>query len=348
MAATGPPPSTESHRLGDAAPSGGTPSHKRVYQACIPCRRRKVRCDLGSVDEPHDPPCQRCRRESKECYFSATRRKRRPADGGEGEFEDEIDDDYGARNARKRLRRSSERDDRLPPDITIPRHTSSTSTPATPSGLYRAGSAGNAPQPLTPGGSRGQAQPLRRPNSDTHSSLSPRQPYSAGLPRKQSHAANASGSSPARAEAADDDQHLTNRLWEAEVYSGHDALNLLFEAAGRTGDIGRHRPETHGSANHSPVAVNATPGRPTTSSANDVGRRTIGGGKADNMGPPSSRPRPEILLVDPAIRGQDPGYESRSIGRDDEGLQDALKAWSRLRFVRAGWFTAREAMDYID
>ncbi|PSR94215.1 hypothetical protein BD289DRAFT_338620, partial [Coniella lustricola] len=55
--------------------------HKRVYQACIPCRRRKVRCDLGSVDNPHDPPCVRCRRESKECYFSATRRKRKTDDG---------------------------------------------------------------------------------------------------------------------------------------------------------------------------------------------------------------------------------------------------------------------------
>ncbi|CAZ80317.1 unnamed protein product [Tuber melanosporum] len=51
--------------------------HKRTYQACIPCRQRKVRCDLGSVEAPHDPPCVRCRRESKECYFSATRRKTR-------------------------------------------------------------------------------------------------------------------------------------------------------------------------------------------------------------------------------------------------------------------------------
>ncbi|KAI7517443.1 hypothetical protein KC343_g23017, partial [Hortaea werneckii] len=30
--------------------------HQRTYQACIPCRKRKVRCDLGSVDSPHDPP----------------------------------------------------------------------------------------------------------------------------------------------------------------------------------------------------------------------------------------------------------------------------------------------------
>lgn len=76
----------------------GQPAHKRVYQACIPCRRRKVRCDLGSVDNPHDPPCVRCRRESKECYFSATRRKRKTED------DTGIDnDDYIVRNGRRKL-----------------------------------------------------------------------------------------------------------------------------------------------------------------------------------------------------------------------------------------------------
>lgn len=31
-----------------------------------------------------------------------------------------------------------------------------------------------------------------------------------------------------------------------------------------------------------------------------------------------------------------------------EGSQDAAEVWSRLRFVRAGWFTAREAVSYVD
>lgn len=31
----------------------------------------------------------------------------------------------------------------------------------------------------------------------------------------------------------------------------------------------------------------------------------------------------------------------------DAGFVDAVKAWSRLRFVRAGWLTVEEAMDYI-
>lgn len=33
---------------------------------------------------------------------------------------------------------------------------------------------------------------------------------------------------------------------------------------------------------------------------------------------------------------------------DAAGYATALKAWSRFRFVRAGWFTAKEAIDYID
>ncbi|KAJ5999905.1 hypothetical protein N7481_000314 [Penicillium waksmanii] len=50
--------------------------HRRVYQACEPCREKKVRCELGSADSPSKPPCARCRRESKECFFSALRSRK--------------------------------------------------------------------------------------------------------------------------------------------------------------------------------------------------------------------------------------------------------------------------------
>ncbi len=84
-----------------AAAAAAAAQHKRVYQACIPCRRRKVRCDLGSVDNPHDPPCVRCRRESKECFFSATRRKRKTEDDG-SDLEE-----YIIRNGRRKLQPTS-------------------------------------------------------------------------------------------------------------------------------------------------------------------------------------------------------------------------------------------------
>lgn len=47
---------------------------KRGYKACLNCRTRKVKCDLGPFDNPHDPPCVRCKRERRECVFPETKR----------------------------------------------------------------------------------------------------------------------------------------------------------------------------------------------------------------------------------------------------------------------------------
>lgn len=55
-----------------------------------------------------------------------------------------------------------------------------------------------------------------------------------------------------------------------------------------------------------------------------------------------TEPSRQDAAIDPALsenqpdRTQEPGYK------------DAIKAWSRFRFVRAGWFTPGEAIDYID
>lgn len=52
---------------------------RRTYLACINCRRRKVRCDLGDPANP-DTVCARCRRERRRCVFEAnTRRSLDPA-----------------------------------------------------------------------------------------------------------------------------------------------------------------------------------------------------------------------------------------------------------------------------
>lgn len=47
---------------------------KRGYKACLNCKMRKVKCDLGPFDNPHDPPCVRCKREGKDCMFAETKR----------------------------------------------------------------------------------------------------------------------------------------------------------------------------------------------------------------------------------------------------------------------------------
>ena len=43
---------------------------RRSYKACLSCRAKKVRCDLGPFDNPHPPPCIRCKREQRECLFT--------------------------------------------------------------------------------------------------------------------------------------------------------------------------------------------------------------------------------------------------------------------------------------
>lgn len=64
--------------------------HTRTYQACDECRRRKIKCDMGPVDNPHGPPCARCRRENRECTFAPTRRKKRKTVSGADEEEEEL------------------------------------------------------------------------------------------------------------------------------------------------------------------------------------------------------------------------------------------------------------------
>jgi Fungal Zn(2)-Cys(6) binuclear cluster domain len=46
---------------------------QRAYKACVPCRKRKSRCELSAEDYSAGRPCTRCRRELKECVFTAER-----------------------------------------------------------------------------------------------------------------------------------------------------------------------------------------------------------------------------------------------------------------------------------
>ncbi|KAG7191537.1 uncharacterized protein KQ657_003042 [Scheffersomyces spartinae] len=47
---------------------------KRAYRACLNCRLRKVKCDLGPADSPRQGKCARCLRERKDCVFIERKR----------------------------------------------------------------------------------------------------------------------------------------------------------------------------------------------------------------------------------------------------------------------------------
>ena len=265
--------------------------------ACIPCRRRKVRCDLGPPDNPHDPPCNRCRRESKECFFSATRRKKKLADADEA-LEDGQPTDYDIRNGRKRLKTEDE-NAQSPNALSFGRDAET---------VY---------------GQQYSRTPLTRTQP---TDLSPpiQQPPSQGPREDEQQASN----------------HTAAILQKSELYGPHDALTLLFEAAGRTGDMDHQRTGSGHSQNtafttgaqvpviENPVGsphVHPSHGHRVTFQPNQLGTERGG-------------------LVDPAISHSHPG--NNDLGSPDH--ENAVRAWSRFRFVRAGWFTADEAIRYID
>ncbi|KAL4937264.1 hypothetical protein BDV06DRAFT_203244 [Aspergillus oleicola] len=77
-------------------------TYQRTYKACIPCRQKKAKCDLGEVSDgpPAGPPCAKCRREQRQCVFSETRaweRKKKRESVSQG------DDASSPRNTRRKL-----------------------------------------------------------------------------------------------------------------------------------------------------------------------------------------------------------------------------------------------------
>ena len=286
--------------------------HKRVYQACIPCRRRKVRCDLGSVDNPNDPPCVRCRRESKECFFSATRRKRKHEDGEGSDV-----DDYTVRNGRKRVNASEE----TPPQQIDRR-------------LF-------TEQPLTPGGSQGRSQPLRRPGTGVDEDISAASESLGRLDHRDTDF-GADG---------DDNQQIENpdaqTVMRRGVYGPHDALDLLYKAATDTDRFvqAANAPSTRqqpADSSNSPMNAHHTR-QQSRASGISLPRQTSFEENTDRR-----RSRPNAA-AGPAKSEQpvDPELGSADLSAQP-GYAEAIRAWTRFRFVRAGWFTPHEAIEYID
>ncbi|KAI8947313.1 transcriptional activator ARO80 [Xylaria longipes] len=247
----------------------------------------------------------RCRRESKECFFSATRRKRKNEDDAE-----EYQDEYIIRNGRKRHYLED-----------------------TPPVVAEEDQKPFNPVPLTPGGSAGQSQPLRR----THAL---HDPHVAADPRRASYAESTEDSN------AQLENLEAQNVMRKGVYGPHDALDLLYKAATDSPHSIQVRQETIPSATITPTTI-----QPSLASAP--------GRKALRAQPSTLGSRPPIRAaskpadpIDPRLLpcdglDEDAEVEARLNVEHEPGYHEALMAWARFRFVRAGWFTKEEAIKYI-
>ncbi|PWY91903.1 C6 transcription factor [Aspergillus sclerotioniger CBS 115572] len=88
-------------------------AYQRTYKACLSCRQRKAKCDLGTDSEglPVGPPCAKCRREQRECVFSEKRAWERK--GKRGPSEDIV----SPSRVRRRLSGTPRRSRDVPDDV---------------------------------------------------------------------------------------------------------------------------------------------------------------------------------------------------------------------------------------
>lgn len=307
----------------------------RQYDSPIDTQRKKRNSSLiakisspTGVDNPRPPPCVRCRRESKRCEFSATRRKRKPSEQPEDEEEDEVREDAAVLHRDKRMMIGE-----------VPKK----EKPAESS-------------PFVPEEPSFESEGFR-----ARQRWSEQQQSSASNPTPVRYSQNAHVASPARHIMDSRNQRLpsyqSNDRSAAPVYGGppmmnrtavellspaitntHDALHLLSEAAGRTEDLNRYAARQSVSSFNSgpsPLAHGGSPGNLSGSFARTPRSGLSGNGLYQGAGG-----------TDPQV-SEDTGPQEEATNPQDPGYIDAVRAWSRLRFVRAGWMTVEEGMDYV-
>ncbi|KIW21589.1 hypothetical protein PV08_02169 [Exophiala spinifera] len=255
------------------------PQHRRGYQACQRCRERKVKCDLGSVDAPSQPPCKRCLRERLTCEFAATRKKQKRSDG----------------TARDTSRDTAAEDFR---DTSV--------VGSGMSGLGFGQGTQQSPASVTPSTSGNSfatpswtLQSSKRSYTSQPRETSGRSPADSILPQPS-----------AQRKPSDVELHSQAAVATlgGQVSSTQDSIMLLVDAAY--------------------ASEGATPALKDSPHSERGGRkRTLS--SLDHGGPPA-----------PTASGFTPQEQAEQ--------QAGLKAWSEMRFVRNGWFTAWEAMQYVE
>ena len=129
------------------------------------------------------------------------------------------------------------------------------------------------------------------------------------------------------------DQEVTNEtaatLFQSPINIPGDALHLLLKASGQSEDLqqrdtGSQGRRSTGQAVQGPTSL----------------QRNYRSAKPEFLNTQTGQQYPSN--IDPASAGDRPGSGKKPVPKE------TLSIWSRLRFVRAGWFTAREAILYMD
>ncbi len=128
-------------------------------------------------------------------------------------------------------------------------------------------------------------------------------------------------------------QEVTNEtaaaLFQSPINIPGDALHLLLKASGQSEDLQRRDTADQG---RSSIGLSAQDPAPMQGN-----RRTA---KPNYFHTEPGQQYPSH--IDPAIAGDRPENCKAPVPKE------TLDVWSRLRFVRAGWFTAREGILYMD
>ncbi|RMZ92477.1 hypothetical protein DV736_g292, partial [Chaetothyriales sp. CBS 134916] len=279
--APSPTPSSQFPGPGNTSAAAAT-RHRRNYQACNRCRQRKVKCDLGPVDAPHDPPCARCRRENKQCLFAAERRKAKdgsPTQSSDGSRAGSVDTDGRPVKRLKALHSS----DAIP--------ASSPSYAPLPAATVTHGVSWALPALSAPATPPTQRSP---PLSYSHS----------GWPR-----------------------------------------GIDFKAVQRSARLAEMKKESSDLASN--AADQTIRQDLSTTTMNHFGdllaaAETL---QADDASQRNSQTRRMMAI---SLAGGPPPAAEEPMSQVDRHYHDrALHAWRHMRLVRAGWFTAEEAMAYM-
>jgi hypothetical protein len=263
----------------------------------------------------------RCRREHKDCVFSATRRKRKPSQDA-----DDASSDGGPARDKRRLTSSTNED--------VQNNTLAYPYPYPSSSPYPQSANSASQWQSHPSQTSHTSQPRPSNGYDVammidgkpliagraSQTLSPRPLAPITSPRNNPRKAN---------------EHMLNKeaanILHPSIATSHEALHLLSVAAGQTEEANRQNSQSLPSHLRSPSTTFGTPGSASASHRRNMSHNVSSG--EQTSGEAAAFDTTSDHAFDPA---------------ENKNYQDALQMWSRMRLVKDGWFTAVEAMAYVD